>query len=175
MLCHGFHGKIFVEVSRHPCRQIGEAAGGSNLKLQRLGELLLPPGPLHVDHQFARHGKGHAGSEVFFNQCQGKINPGGDARRGVELAVPNVESIGIHLQRRKAAGQLGGELPVSGHSPPVEQSGRRYCKSTGAHRGNTTNAVGSTTDPIRQLRSRRREANAAAARNEKRVHVAQGA
>ena len=99
-------GKVPIQVSHHPGRQVSEAAGGGDLKLQGLGKLFLSSRALHIHHEFARYGESDLWSEVFFDQRQGKINAGSNARRGVKLSVANVERAGIDLETGKTLRQF---------------------------------------------------------------------
>jgi len=133
-LGHGLHRERPVQVLAHPGQQVVEAArrpGG--LGGERGAELLLPAGPAQEQHQVARRGEGEGVPVVLLDEGQGQVHARGDARRGPDVAVADVDRLRVHPQPRVAVRELGAVAPVRRRAPAVQQPGRGQDERAGAH------------------------------------------
>src|SRR4051812_8109297 len=112
-----FSGRII----RHPRDELSEAIARVSLELQRLGILLLPSRALQVDDHLTRGGKRRLRTEVFFDERQREIDPGGDTGGGVEVAILDEERVCINPQLRKSLGYVRGEAPMRRDAAAIEQ------------------------------------------------------
>ena len=82
----------------------------------------------------ARDQVGDLRTQVRLDQRQRHVDAGGDAGRGPDLAVDDVERLGIDRQRGKVLGQPRAARPVRRHPLAVEQAGRGEHEGAGADR-----------------------------------------
>jgi hypothetical protein len=113
-------GKIAVRIVRDPACQFSQAIVRLSLKPQRLGVLLLPAGPLQINDQLAGYSQRGGWSQIFLDQRQREIDPGGYSSGSVKLPVLQKNGIRLNLQLRKMPYQMVGEPPVSRHAPAIE-------------------------------------------------------
>ena len=99
---------------------------------QRRDELRLAAVPVRRHDHPARDRVGHRGAVVQPDQMQAGVNPRGRAGAGDDLAVVDVQDIGIDLDQRIALRKLGGPQPVGGGPAAVQQAGRGQHERPGA-------------------------------------------
>src|SRR5690242_17676874 len=109
----------------HPRGQIRESIGRIDLKLERLGILLLAAGALQINDKLTRHGQCDARPEVLFNQSKGEIDTSGDSTGSVEGAVFQVEGVVIDTQLGKTFGDIVSKAPVGGDAAVIKETGGR--------------------------------------------------
>ena len=95
------HVERLVEIVLHPVDQRGERRLGRGLRLQQRAELRLVARPPGIEHEVPRDQVGRGGAEVGLDQGQRHVDAGRDAGRRPDLAVDDVERIGIDLERRE--------------------------------------------------------------------------
>src|SRR5437870_13665914 len=88
--------------------------------MERLGELILPPGALQINDQLARHGQRGTWSLVLFDQREREINSRGNAGRRVELPILDVERVGVDAELGKAVRHVLAGRPVCRDASSVE-------------------------------------------------------
>ena len=116
----------------------------------RCGELGLSTGAVKEHDQPSGHRLGHLVAQVVLDEGEGQIDPGGDPGTGPVLPVPDVDRIGIDLQRGKVGRQCLGAGPVGGDPPPVEQTRLGGQKRAGADGGHPPAGRGDPFDPRQQ-------------------------
>ena len=87
-------------------------------------ELGLAAGPLEEEDQPASDLHRDLAPQVLLDQRQGEVHARGDARRCPDVPVADEDRLGIDLELRVAARELGGRRPVSGDGLALEQTGR---------------------------------------------------
>ena len=147
----------------HPVDQRGERRVGRGLRLQHRAELRLVARPARIEHEVARDQVGGRRAEIGLDQGQRHVDAGGDAGRGPDLAVDDVERLGIDRQRRETLGQPRAARPVRRHPLAVEQPGRRQHEGAGADRAVASRARRHLAQPAPHVLARHRRLEAARA------------
>jgi len=103
-------------------------------------------------HHPLGEGRGNVGAQVIGDQGQGQVDSCGDAGAGPDLAIPDVQRVRIHLDRRVLTLQLMRGNPVRGNPAPVEQPGGRGDESARANRRHTPASGAGCADEGNQVR-----------------------
>ena len=103
-------------------------------------ELRLTARTPDEQHQLAGHRQRNGWAEILLDQREGQVDPGGHPGRGVDVAVPDEDRVGLDLDRGIAAAQRGAGRPVRGRAAAVEQPGPGEQKRPGAHRSDPPRA-----------------------------------
>jgi hypothetical protein len=85
------HVERLLEMGLHPVDQAGERRLGRGLRLQQRAELRLVTRSPRIEHEVTRDQVGDGGAQVGLHQSQRHVDAGGDASRGPDLAVDDVE------------------------------------------------------------------------------------
>ena len=128
------HADRFVEVLLCPGDGVGEQVRRVELRHRRVDVLGLTSVAVRRDDQVAGHPGGGHGPVVAADQVQAEVDGGRAARRGQDVAVVDVEHVGVDGEGRIPGGQLGALGPVRGDPPPVQQPGRGQHEGSGAQR-----------------------------------------
>jgi hypothetical protein len=86
-------------------------------------ELGLVRGSAQEQDEVAGDGQREVPSEVVLDQGQRQVHAGGDAGRGVHVAVAHEDRVGVHLNGRERVGEEVAHRPVGGGPAAVEQTG----------------------------------------------------
>ena len=122
-----------VEMILHPVDQRRERRVGRGLRLQQRAELRLVARPARIEHEVAGDQVGGRGAQIGLDQRQRHVDAGGDAGRGPDLAVDDVERVGIDRRAREVARPAARSSPSAspracrraGPPPPAR---RRRCR-----------------------------------------------
>ncbi len=112
-----------LQVGQYPI-QLGCKAIGAVHWDGLIDVLTLTAVALRRDHHPAGDHVGDRAAQLAAHQVQARVDAGGGARAGDQVAVVDEEDVAVHLGRRIAPRQLVGVHPVRGAGPAVEQSGR---------------------------------------------------
>lgn len=118
----------------------------------RRGELGLAARPVQKHDQPPGQRLGDVGAQVVGDQSERQIDARGDPGAGPDVAVANVERVGVHVNGRVFRLQLLRRGPVGGHPAPVEQPGGGGDESARAHRRDPPAPAGRGTDEGDQVR-----------------------
>ena len=111
-----------VEALEGPCARRGEAA----VVARRNGPvdvLRLPAVAVRRDDVPARDRGRRVGAAVPADDVQAEVEAGGQPGGREDVAVVDVEDVGVDLDRRELPRELVGEGPVRRRAPAVEQAG----------------------------------------------------
>ncbi len=114
-------------------------------------ELGLVTRPPQEHHQVPGDVQGRVAAEVVFYQGQREVDPGGDARRGGDVPVPDEDRVLLDLDPRVSRGERAAVGPVGGHPPPVEQPGLGEQESARAHRDQAVRLTAVRAQPAGQF------------------------
>jgi len=113
-------------------------------------ELRLPAGAFKEDDEVPSDAQGEAAAQVVLEQGQGQVNAGGDAGRGPEGAIPDVDRVWLDADGGVAAGEVGALEPVRCRSAVVEETGFGQQEGAGADGGDSAGVAGAGADPVDQ-------------------------
>jgi hypothetical protein len=74
---------------------------------QERTELGLSPGPPEKNHHHAGNEPRNFPAKILLNQGQRQIDPRRDPSRGIDIAIADIDEIGIDAQRRVSGGETG--------------------------------------------------------------------
>jgi hypothetical protein len=98
-----------------------------------------PPGTFQEHDHFPRDAKCQFAPVVFLDHGKRQVHPGGDARRSVELPVPDVDRVWIDLRAGARRSQALDRVPVGRDLLAFEQPRLGQDECTGAHGPNAPN------------------------------------
>jgi hypothetical protein len=125
---------------------VSQRALGLGGEVETRAELRLASGSLHEDDEVTRDVAGELGAVVGLDEREAEVDPGGDARGGMDGAVVDEDRVRVEGDLRVGAGELGGDLPVGGGAAAVEQPGRGEDERADAHRRGAAAAPRGTGD-----------------------------
>jgi len=102
-------------------------------------------------HQVPGDVQGGVPAEVVFHQGEREVDPGGDAGRGGDVAVPDEDRLLLDIDPRVPLGERGAAGPVGGHPPSVEQSGPSEQEGARAHRDQPLRLAAARPQPAGQF------------------------
>lgn len=112
-----------IEVGAHPVEHAGKA-GIARVRSQGLcNELGLPALAMWRNNQMSCHAIGNFASQLLSQHVQAAVDGRCSAGRGQDLAVLEVEDIGVQADARVALGEILGKGPVGRCCTPVQQAG----------------------------------------------------
>ncbi len=127
------HVERLVEMGLHPFDQAGERGIDVGLGLQQRTELRLVARPPRIEHEVPRDQVGGRRTEIRLDQCQRHVDAGRHAGRGPDLAVDDIERLGIDRRAREifrpAARSSPNAWPPACHrAGPPPPARRRRCR-----------------------------------------------
>lgn len=134
-----FHAELLVEMLARPAQHRGEPSVGA-IQFQQSRELRLAARPAVIDDQLLRGLARDPLAEIVGDHRQREVNAGGDARRGPNIAIPDIDAVGFEPHPRKAPGEIGTAVPMGGGAPAIEQSQRGNQISAGTDAGDPLGA-----------------------------------
>ena len=103
------HREVGVEVVGDPGLQLAQRLALGGLRGELRAELRLAAGALQEQHEPARRLERDLAAEVLLDQRERQVHAGGDAGRGVEVAVAHEDRVGLdghaRVARRASASQ----------------------------------------------------------------------
>jgi len=144
------NAQVFVQMRGNPGMKFAEPVARLRLRHQRSAELRLPTRTLHEHHQLARRFNGHLMAEVFLDQRQGKVDPGGHAGRGPDRTVLDEDLVGVHIDCGVQRTQAPCPGPVSRGATPVQLTCRRQQERPRTHRTQAPYGGRTPPDPFDQ-------------------------
>src|SRR5260370_37926600 len=100
--------------------ELADPGPGGGLAGKRGAELGLTTRAPNEQDEVAGHLKGRAWTEILLDERQREIDSGGDAGRGVDIAVAHEDRVRIDLDRRVSAGEGVARGPVRRRAAAVE-------------------------------------------------------
>ena len=113
-------------------------------------ELRLAAGPHQEDNVLARDGERDVVAEILAHQRQREIHPGGDAGRGPQLAVIDVDRVGFECHIGELAGELLDAAPMGGGALAFEKAGFGEKERAGADRDDAARPGGAFCEQTEQ-------------------------
>ncbi|ESY13896.1 hypothetical protein X752_04630 [Mesorhizobium sp. LNJC398B00] len=113
----------------HRVERQGEAVGGRGFRQRALDELRLPTLPVRRQHDVPCQPQRYLCAIAGAHNVQAAIEPGGDAGRGDDVAVVDIEHIGVDGDIGMKRLQLVRIGPVRGRFPARKQAGGGKGKS----------------------------------------------
>jgi hypothetical protein len=126
------HGHRLVQVLLQPGHRVVQQAVGHRHGL--VDVLGLAAVALRRHHQVAGQPGGDLAAVVAPHHVQAQVEAGRAARRGEQVAVVDVQHVGVDADVRVPAGQVGALRPVRGGPAPVQQARGGQDQRAGAQR-----------------------------------------
>lgn len=116
------HGQVVGRVLGDPALHLPQGIAAGGLRGELGAELGLVARPAQEHHQVAGDGQGGVPVQVLLDQGQREVDARGDAGRGGDVAVTDVDGVRLDRDGRVVAGQLGAVAPVGGDPAAVQQA-----------------------------------------------------
>jgi len=140
----GLHREVVRRVLGDPLLHVAQRHPAGDLGRELGAELSLVARAPEEHHEGAGHGERRVAAEVILHQREGQVDAGGDAGRGGDAPVLDVDRVRVDVDSRVLVPQGRAAGPVGGRARAVEQARLGQQKGAGADRG----------DPLRPRRVR---------------------
>lgn len=104
-----------------PLLDLAQGLAPCGLCGQLCAELGLVAGPAQEHHEVAGDGQGRVPAQVLLDQGEGEVDAGGDTGGRGDVAVADVDRVGVDVHGRVVAGEPVRVRPVGGRAAAVQQ------------------------------------------------------
>ncbi|MNY16689.1 hypothetical protein D3C86_1499710 [compost metagenome] len=112
----------------------------------------MPAGALEEHDHFPGDAERQFTAMVLFDQGQCQVHARRYARRGIEIAILNIDAILLDPGLRVLPGKAGTGVPMGGHATPIQQARCGEHEGATAHRTKTARRLCLQAQPIQQNR-----------------------